>query len=353
MRPTPSERIAETLRGELKDGCWPSGATLPSVDRLRVRFGAGEYAVRRTLKQLRDEGLITIRQNVGAVATEMVAQAWKGNIAFVCVGACGSYFDQMLAQQLTWRFEAAGWRTSTIRFAVRHDGSIDLSLLARHLANGLDFVVGRFAREQIAELLDRANVPYVVLNGFTRDFPNARAVIRESGTAGYNELIQALKRRKVRTLLEFDFERMMDRSFKKQLFDANISVRRIMHSFKGIKRFDLGVVREHGYRTVADFFATERNRQNLPDAILFDDDYFAAGGIVALLEAGIRIPEDVGVVSYINSGNELTLGKKITGIGLDPAAYGDAVASYVLELLAGHRVSLPRLSLQFFPGESL
>ena len=353
MRPTLSEQIAETLRGELKDGCWPSGTPLPAVDRLRVRFGAGEYAVRMALKRLREEGLVAIRQNVGTVATEKVSQAWRGNVAFVCVGACGSYFDQMLAQQLTWRFEAAGWRTSTIRFAVQHDGSIDLSLLARHLANGLDFVIGRFARDQIAEMLDRAGVPYVVLSGFTRDFPNARAVIRESGTAGYDKLIQALKRRGVKTLLEFDFERMMDRTFKKQLFDANISVRRIMHSFKGVSRFSLGVVREHGYRTVAEFFADARNRQNLPDAILFDDDYFASGGIAALLEAGIRVPEDVAVASWINLGNEPAFGKKVAGVGIDPAAYGDAVASYVLELLAGRRVSPPRLSLRFFPGESL
>ncbi len=125
-----------------------------------------------------------------------------------------------------------------------------------------------------------------------------------------------------------------------------------MHRFDG-GGITLGTVREAGYRTVADFFADERNRRELPDAILFDDDYLAAGGIAALLEAGLRIPEDVGVVSFMNKGNEVVIGKRITGIGCDPAAEGDIVAAYVLKLLVGKHPAPPRIPWCFFPGESL
>lgn len=352
MKLEKSTAIAEALRSEFLDGSWRIGEALPSVGDLRERFDAGEYAVRRALKQLRDEGFITLRQRVGAVATEKVAQPWKGTVAFVHVGAIGSYYAHQLAQQLTWRFEEAGWRMASIFLAVAKDGSIDLSILRRHLANGLSFVIGAFARYEISDMISAAGVPHVILGGYTRDFPKAHAILKTDTRACYDELIGLLKAHHVKTILEFDFDRLMDRSFKNQLFDAGFNVHRVLHRFDG-DGFSLGVIREAGYRTVADFFADERNRRRLPDAILFDDDYFAAGGIVALLEAGIRIPEDVGVVSFMNRGNELVIEKKITGIGCDPAADGDIVAAYVLKLLAGKHPAPPRIPWRFFPGESL
>ncbi len=188
--------------------------------------------------------------------------------------------------------------------------------------------------------------------GYTRSYPKAIGIVRNDARPCYDELICALKARRMKTILEFDFDRLMDRSFKNQLFAAGFNVRRVMHKFEG-DGVSLGAVRKAGYKTVADFFADERNRRNLPDAILFDDDYFAAGGIVALLEAGLRIPEYVGVVPFMNRGNELVAGRKITGIGCDPSSDVDIVAAYVLKALAGKRPQLPRLPLCFFPGESL
>lgn len=352
MKATLSDEIAAALRKELTGGRWGVGAALPSVDDLRERFDAGEYAVRRALKQLRDEGFITLRQRIGAVTTEKVSQPWKGTVAFVHVGAVGSYYSHQVAQQLTWRFEAAGWRMASIFIAVAKDGSIDLSILRRHLANGLTFVIGAFARYEISDMISAAGVPHVILGGYTRDFPKAHAILQTDTRACYDELIGMLKARQVKTILEFDFDRLMDRSFKNQFFDAGLNVRRVMHRFDG-EGVSLGAIREAGFRTVADFFADERNRGKLPDVIFFDDDYFAAGGIAALLEAGLRIPEDVGVVSFMNRGNELVIGKKITGIGCDPAADGDIVASYVLKVLAGKHTSPPRIPWRFFPGESL
>lgn len=185
--------------------------------------------------------------------------------------------------------------------------------------------------------------------GYTRSYPKAIGIVKNDARPCYDELICALKARRVKSILEFDFDRLMDRSFKNQLFAAGFNVRRVMHKFEG-DGVSLGAVRKAGYKTVADFFA---DRRNLPYAILFDDDYFAAGGIVALLEAGRRIPEDVGVVSFMNRGNDLVAGRKITGIGCDPASDVDIVAAYVLKALAGKRPQLPRLPLCFFPGESL
>ena len=74
---------------------------------------------------------------------------------------------------------------------------------------------------------------------------------------------------------------------------------------------------------------------------------------MAILEAGLRIPEDIKVVSFANRGNEPVLGLSLARIENDPAAYGDAVADYVLALLAGRNPRPPRIEYRFVPGESL
>ena len=89
MRKLESERIAETLKGELEAGRWKAGERLPSVAELRERFGVGEWVVRHALQNLRDDGFITLRQNTGAVVTEKSLLLSRGRIAFVMVGANG------------------------------------------------------------------------------------------------------------------------------------------------------------------------------------------------------------------------------------------------------------------------
>lgn len=353
MRKLESEKIAETLRGELEVGRWKAGERLPSVVELRERFGVGEWAVRHALKNLRDDGFITLRQNVGAVATEKPFLLPHGRIAFVAVGANGSYFSHMLADRLSLRLAAFGWECSPIFLDAAHDGSIDERPLMRMIANGVDFAIGLIWSKQIAALFDRACVPYVVLNGYTRDFPNAKGVVREDFRPAYCKLIEVLRARRFKTLLEFDYERTMDRGFKALLASSGMSVRRILCKFDNEDQWSLEDIRRMGHKTVSEFLSDERRRARLPDVILFDDDYFASGGLVALYEAGIRVPEDVRVVFYSNTGNALVMRVGTARIECDPFSYGDIIAEYVLKLLAGRKAAPPKICWRFVPGASL
>jgi DNA-binding LacI/PurR family transcriptional regulator len=91
----------------------------------------------------------------------------------------------------------------------------------------------------------------------------------------------------------------------------------------------------------------------LPDAIIFDDDYLASGGINALLELGFKIPDTIKVVTYSNSGNVPVIGVPFARIENNPASYGDIIAEYVLKLLAGRKAAPPKICWRFVPGASL
>ena len=348
-----SEEIAAALRRELDDLKWKPGEKLPSVGELRERFGVGEFAVRAALKRLRDDGFISLRQNAGAVVTLKASCAFVGRVVFVTVGAHASYFTQKFSISLSRRLCLSGYLCESVFLDGASDAEIDVVPLKKHLASGVDLVVGLISSRKVAQVLDSAGVPYVILNGYTRDFPNAVGTVCETNAEAYESLIRALVAKKVRTLLEFDYERTMDRSFKHRFFAAGISIRRVLIKWENDRHWSLSDVKACGHRAVSEFFADDRNKTNPPDAVLFDDDYLAAGGILALYEAGFRVPQDIKVVFYSNKGNEPVLGVSAARIENDPVAYAETVAEYVLAILAGKKVPAPEIPWRFIDGDSL
>ena len=145
----------------------------------------------------------------------------------------------------------------------------------------------------------------------------------------------------------------MDRTFKSLLFQAGMEPHMAFSEWDNERPHVLGEIKALGRRAVSAYLSDPRNRTRLPDAILFNDDYFAAGGVVALLEAGLKIPDDIRVISFSNCGDEPALGASVARIENDPDTYGAAVATYVLKLLAGKRAAPPRIAYRFIPGESL
>ena len=348
-----SEKIAETLRRELMDGRYGPGRAFPSVDALRQRFGAGEYAVRHALRRLREEGLVIHRQRTGTVPTEKAFCAFKGRVALVCVGEAADFFRNALAIRLARQLGEAGYDFSSLFLTGAPDGELNVKPVFQLARNGLSFAVILAVERRVTDVCDALGIPYVVINGYGRYFPNARAVIREDFRGCFAELIGALRKRGVKALHEFDFERVMDRGFRRQLVEAGITLSSTRFMRDASEPWAIADMKRTGHWMVSRFFAENGNRRHPPDAILFDDDYLAAGGLAALYEAGFRVPEDIGVVFYSNKGNEPVLGVEPTRIENDPVSYGDAVASYVLKLLEGRPATPPRIRWQFIRGASL
>jgi DNA-binding LacI/PurR family transcriptional regulator len=247
--------------------------------------------------------------------------------------------------QLASRFEAAGWGMHSVFLEANEDGCIDTETLECHISGGLVFAVVLSEFRQITELLDRASVPYVVVDGYTREFPNARAVIRDSKSECYAELVNYMKASGMKTMLEIDYERRMDRAFKKLLADSGIIVRRELCRFDNETIHQLSDVREIGFNAVSRFLSG--NKRQLPDIVLFDDDYLAAGGVLAIFKAGLRIPDDIAVATHSNKGDEMLIGVPHCRIENDPVSQGDIIAKYVLMLLDGHDARPPCNKLRF------
>ena len=76
-----------------------------------------------------------------------------------------------------------------------------------------------------------------------------------------------------------------------------------------------------------------RAKTDLPDAILFTDDYLARGALLALLAAGVRTGRDVLVMTLANKGIAVVHPDPIDLLLRDPAQDADTISDAILGYL--------------------
>ena len=79
----------------------------------------------------------------------------------------------------------------------------------------------------------------------------------------------------------------------------------------------------------------EEGREWLPDVLFFNDDFRAQAALITLEHAGVRVPDDVAVVSWSMVGGSPCHWMELTRIELDVEACGDLFVGSVLDCLSG------------------
>ena len=93
-------------------------------------------------------------------------------------------------------------------------------------------------------------------------------------------------------------------------------------------------------------------KKDLPDLLLFSDDYVAFGGLVGLAACGIRIPDEMRVVTLSNVGFEPVFPVSLAQIRVDPRANGAAIAAKALARIEGRSFVEPLPEPEFLAAAS-
>ena len=96
--------------------------------------------------------------------------------------------------------------------------------------------------------------------------------------------------------------------------------------------------------------------KELPDCLFFPDDYSALGGLAALQEAGIRIPQDLSVAAYDGIPLSQVLSPKLTTWQQDTRSMGRAAVEGLVKLIESPRTALVDrviVSGQLLEGETV
>ena len=347
-----SDQIVNSIKAAVDEGRLREGDRIPSREKLVEDFGFSMRVPREAFRRLQADGYIVARPRLGSVvAKPKKGKKWKGIVVYagLDVAEC-SYAEITMISELRRRLVAAGYFLLRVGIHQKTSNSYDFSEVERTLRFGVSLVVVGYSHPRIRGWFERASVPFVI-GGGAPEIANCVGNIgwndSKPGLAAFSRHCQAAK---VRTLLQVGF------SFPGSFF-------RLPPDFGGGLRSELwkippahGVARPDGICfAVRDAFRRrlKSGRDWLPDLLFFADDYVMRGAVAALAEAGVRIPEDVKVVSCVNEGNRFGGAATQTALVRNQRVRGRLLAEGVLRYFAKREfVEIECGSLRYEIGES-
>lgn len=272
-----------------------------SMKDIARRCGVSVATVSKALNGLPDIGEDT-RQRICAVAAEMgymtnsAARALKTkrtyNLGALFVderrsGLSHEYFSSIL-EGFKQEAEAHGY---DITFINSNVGSQPISYLRHCRYRGLDGVLVAcidFHDPRVVELVE-SNIPVVTIDHV---FPNRQAILSDN--------VDGLE-----TLVQYAFKKGHRRIAFLHGEDTSVTKGRLTGFYKACEELGVQVPPEYVHPCVYHDpdcceDATRRLLQleERPTCIIFPDDYSFMGGYNAIMEAGLRMPEDISALGY-------------------------------------------------------
>lgn len=129
--------------------------------------------------------------------------------------------------------------------------------------------------------------------------------------------------------------------------DTLVTKNRLGSFYRTCERLKIEVFDEYikkgAYRNIEVTYRATRELLELPTpptCILFSDDYAAYGGINAIKEKGLRIPEDISIAGYDGIASARYLEPKLTTVKQDAEQLGSVAASRLISLIEKPKTTL-------------
>ena len=330
---TAADALCAFIKDEITYGRLKSGTLLPTIKELAAATGLTFRIARGVVERLAHEGYVRSRPRVGTVVLSRKLVALHGRVLFALpdVDAC-SYHVTMIADALRQRLGAAGYAFSTVVFS--SDERIGLTFLKHELVRAPDVVIAIYATPPVRKCLREAGVKSVFIYGEPPKKEEGRW-IRFSAEEALANFVRHCVRAGVRHVVQVRFE-------GNETPDARpaLAAKGVKCDWMTVPRMD-GLGRYEGIERSAYKTFLDLPRSGFPDVFLFWDDFVAQGALTAFLERGLRMPEDLKVVTLSNRGLGPVYSDSLTRFECDASEAGEKVAAYALSLLAKGRVPPP------------
>ena len=325
------DQIADGFRNAIASGLYKPGDTLPGMRALSVHFGVSLRVVVRAFAKLVDEQLVAGRPGVGCQVLAPRSSLWKGMVLLIIPGGDYVYNTNICAGRVSDRLSKEGYMVQRVTVPALGRNRYDFRYLDLLLRQSTSLVVMISVQPVIERHLAKMGVRYVVV-GKSAVSPKCSGLIRLNARTADNDLVAHAQRAGIRTAT---------------IVGANYNEIRIelINSFKGsgiiVDEWKISTrVHVSGrldmiQTKTRDFFRKRLGEGvRLPDLFVFVDEYRAMGGALALYEAGVRIPEDVRLVSVSNVGNGPILRNGVARLEYDPFEQAEQIADILIGFLA-------------------
>ena len=343
-RATLVEQVVEGLRRAIDSGFYKTGDILPTTRDLAEMLGVSRIVTRAAVRELTKAELINPRPSVGCVVLGSGGKLWKGNVLFVSRSNGRVYYDNVFTTTLRANLVRNGWLVTTITSMGRAGGKVDTSELEMHLKHPVTLAVVLFDNPVAERVLSRSGVPFVTLgNKRTCRIKGCVGHVSYDRSAAVAEFAESAKRAGVKRALEVGWENFDDVGGALKAVGVSTTKWNVPVQPGG----DLPVAVSFAVRDAflerlkPQKMRDARNLRSVPDLIYFSDDYACTGALAAFAAAGVRITEDVRVVTWSNKGNDPVFAKELTRMEMDPEGDAEKVAAGVLAWLEGRPGDFP------------
>ncbi|HAG68754.1 MAG TPA: LacI family transcriptional regulator [Lachnospiraceae bacterium] len=209
-------------------------------------------------------------------------------------------------------------------------GSKDMSYLRHSQYRGFDGVVIAcvdFRDPQVTELLE-SDIPIVTIDHADK----CRCSVLSDNKGGMSELVSFIH--------TMGHERICYICGD----DTSVTQDRLNGYYETLSRYDISpdgenVLRSH-YRNPEDTYRLTKSllhQKNRPTCIIYPDDYSCIGGINAINEAGLRIPDDISIAGYDGLFLAKVLSPKLTTYEQASDTIGKTAAEKLIQLIDNPR----------------
>lgn len=340
------EQLANGFRVAILSGYYRPGERLPSFTQMAAELGVSIRTPRDAMKLLLDANLVRSRPRIGCEVLARDERIWKGQVVLVVNGSYeGSYYVSVLIGAIRKELVSAGYAFRSITIDTLARGRPDYAQLDTVLSGPVAQVIAVYPDDRLARHVLRSGVPafaYVdVQSG------GGLETVRFQDVRSLLAVAHAIRKAGIRRVLSVEYVRMplVERIVANEGLD-------IEHLPVRPREGDgyLGSLKKRAMDAVLRRLARKRD---LPDMLLFTDDYVALGGLVGLAASHVRVPQDLRVLTLSNVGFEPTFPVPLAQVRIDPRANGRAIAAFARARIEGIPFDEPLPVPEFVPGKSL
>ena len=332
-------QLADLLRSDAAKILKEGGVRLPTEMEIASSYGISRQTVRNALKVLEDEGVIEKRQGSGSYINPQKQSGDMKQIAVVTTFIDDYIFPTILhdAQRI---FAENGY--STLIYATENSVGREHEILTELLGKSISAVLIEGSRTALPtpnsalfSAFRKREIPLLFLHGLYPNLHDFPSVLDDNFSGGYQLTEYLIGKGHSRIAGVFKSDDMQGplryHGVVSAMTDAGIEIndscfcwydsedRKAIISGKGVERLERFI---------------SRRLENVSAVVCYNDE-IAYTMVRLLLEIGIRIPEDIAVVSFDNSFYSQIGAVPITSLGHSVPKSGKAAAEMLVGMLNG------------------
>ena len=345
IRKTVRDQIAAILRGEILKRS--AGERLASIRELAERFSVSSLTVAQSMAMLVQEGLIEQRHGSGTYVRDRSKRQHVGVLAEVDISdPRTSYFYRRTPQQVVRFLLAHGVpaRLYAGHLPAGEDSPRPLTCvefleaLGRHQLNGVAAFAPGHTFSQWCEAWREQHIPVIG--------PSDKCAYRvepDSGALGRmgGEYLLRQGRRRI-ALMRYAQPREKEAAIFLESFYSAFSAAGVQANPQWIRHSLTPCAPGAGWEELRAIWVSSREK---PDGLFIGDDNLFPGAAMAICQLGIRVPEDLSVVTHWNKGSPMAVPFPVARLRFDPDHYVRVLGEMLIKLVRREPVANPHVAI--------